>query len=86
MTRVAIRLVGPVQLQRFMSSPITNDNIINVCRCFKEALHTNLLNRCTEDQIFPRNSCFSYADIHVSLFINRMFTSESNMYAELLIS
>ena len=66
---------------RVMSSLI----IAKVSRDFNECLHSNWLNKCTENQIFLRSSFFSNFVICVSLLINRMSTSESNVYHKLLL-
>ena len=60
----------------FMLSLILN--YIIVCRYFKVCILI-WVKRCTENQIFYRNSFFPSTDNHVCLLINRLFTRESNV-------
>ena len=61
--------------------------IIKVLRDFKEGLHPNLdILNALKIKYFSETPHFSQMlDIHVSLLIHRIFTSESNVHHKLLI-
>ena len=79
-TRIGIRL-GLQYSDRFILSLIINDNIKSADISRKVCIPI-CLNRCTENQIFPRNSFFSNVDIQMFLYllteclhVNRMYIS-----------
>ena len=79
MTRIGIWLEWKVHWHRFMLSLIINYNIMEFENYSRKLCILIWLNRCNENQIFPRNSFFSSPDILMFLYwlihglqVNRM--------------